>query len=81
MIKKEYVTYILTLKQALNYGLVLKKCMESLNLIQKLDLIDALIWIQNYMKMQKIDCENLFEADESSSFCKNSGKCKKKLRY
>ena len=41
---KERIRYIhITLKQALNYGLVLKKCMDSLNLIQKLDLIDALI--------------------------------------
>ena len=42
MIKKEYVMHILTLKQALNYGLVLKKCMESLNSI----LAKAMHWYE-----------------------------------
>ena len=35
--KKEYVIHTGNLKQALNHGLVLKKCVESLNSIRKLD--------------------------------------------
>ena len=34
--KEEYVIHIRNLKQVLNHGLVLKKCIESLNLIKKL---------------------------------------------
>ena len=34
--KKEYVTHIRNLKQALNHELVLKKCIESLKLLNKL---------------------------------------------
>ena len=36
MTKKEYVIHIGNLKHALNHELVLKKCIESLNLIKKL---------------------------------------------
>ena len=34
--KEEYVIHVRNLKQVLNHGLVLKKCIESLNLIKKL---------------------------------------------
>ena len=34
--KKEYVIHIRNLKQALNHGLVLKKCIETLNLINNI---------------------------------------------
>ena len=34
--KTEYVIYIRNLKQAVNYGLELKKCIDSLNLFKKL---------------------------------------------
>ena len=34
--KKEYVIHVRNLKQALNYGLVWKKYIESLNSIKKL---------------------------------------------
>ena len=35
--KTEYVIHIRNLKQALKHGLVLKKCIELLNVIKKLD--------------------------------------------
>ena len=34
--KKEYVIHIRNLKQALNHGLVLNKCIETLNLINNI---------------------------------------------
>ena len=34
--KKEYVIHIRNLKQALNHGLVLKKCIETLNLFNNI---------------------------------------------
>ena len=34
--KKEYVIHIWNLKQALNHGLVLNKCIETLNLINNI---------------------------------------------
>ena len=34
--KEEYVIHVRNLKQVLNHGLVLKKCIESLDLIKKL---------------------------------------------
>ena len=36
MAKKEYVIHIRNLKEALNYGLIWKKCLDSLNVIKKL---------------------------------------------
>ena len=59
MIKKEYVIYVRNLKQALNYGLVLKNIYRVTKFNQK-------VWLKPYINMNtepRKKAKNYFEKD------------------
>ena len=80
--KNNYVADIRTLKQALNYGLILKEVHKSIQFNQK-------AWLKSYIDMNaklRTEVRNDFEKCffklmNNAAFWKNYGKYKKTQRY